>query len=189
MPCEPDHPTAGKAVPGSDLAASSREPESFELRWLDADRVRLRRIAGVVRLTLEGDRSWTRANPARAFPVSDPNHYIGFLDGAGKDIGLLKDPALLDEESRRVLDEELELRYFVPVVTKVRKAKIEFGAVYWSVDTTRGPRDIVVRNLRDNLQELSAVRVFVTDIEGNRYEFPNINELDPESLGIILRHL
>lgn len=168
---------------------TSDPAESSEIRWLDPARVQLRRIGGLVRLTIEGDRSWTRAQPARAFPISDPDHYIGFLDAAGKDIGMLRDPSQLDEESRRVLEEELELRYFVPVVTKVRKVKVEFGAVYWSLETTRGPRDIVVRNLRDNLQEISAVRVFVTDIEGNRYEFPNLNELDPESLGVILRHL
>lgn len=160
-----------------------------DLVWLDPKRVRLRRIGGIVRLTVEGDRSWLRAQPARAFPISDPHHYIGFLDGANKDIGMLRDPSELDEESRRVLEEELELRYFVPVITKVHKVKTEFGTVYWTVDTTRGPREIIVRNLRDNLQEISAVRVFVTDVEGNRYEFPNINELDPESLGLILRHL
>lgn len=166
-----------------------RHNDDYRIRWLDPEKVRLRRIGGIVRLTIEGDRSWLRAQPARAFPISDPDHYIGFLDAAGKDIGMLRDPALLDPESRKVLEEELELRYFVPVITKVRKVKIEFGTVYWSVDTTRGPKDIIVRNLRDNIQELSAVRVFVTDIEGNRYEFPNINELNPESLGIILRHL
>lgn len=160
-----------------------------QIRWLDPSKVRLRRHGGMVRLTVEGDRSWTRAQPARAFPISDPEHYIGFLDAAGKDIGMIKDPSGLDEESKQILAEELELRYFVPVVTKVRKVKVEFGTVYWSLETTRGPRDIVVRNLRDNLQEVSAVRVFVTDIEGNRYDFPNINELDPESLGVILRHL
>jgi len=179
-----EHAGTGIAEPTSET-----EQHDSDLVWLDPRRIRLRRIGGIVRLTIEGERSYLRAQPARAFPISDPEHYIGFLDGAGKDIGMLRDPADLDEESRRVLDEELELRYFVPVVTKVRKVKIEFGTVYWSLETTRGPKDIVVRNLRDNLQEVSAVRVFVTDVDGNRYEFPNINELDPESLGIILRHL
>jgi len=169
--------------------ASPEFDASTQIRWMDPTKVQLRRHGGIVRLTIDGDRSWTRAQPARAFPISDPEHYIGFLDGANKDIGMIKDPSLLDEESRRVLDEELELRYFVPIVTKVNKVKMEFGTVYWSLETTRGPRDIVVRNLRDNMQEVSATRVFVTDIEGNRFEFPDIRQLDPESLSIILRHL
>ncbi|NLI00973.1 MAG: DUF1854 domain-containing protein [Chthonomonadales bacterium] len=176
----------------SETAETTQAPEqldSFELRILDPARTTLRRIGGLTRLTIEGDRSWTRANPARAFPVSDPDHYIGFLDGAGKDIGILKDPTQLDEESQRILAEDLEMRYFVPVVTKVNKVKVEFGAVYWTVETTRGPREVIVRNLRDNLQELSATRVLVTDVDGNRIEFPDVNALDAESQGVILRHL
>ena len=166
-----------------------RQLDSFELRILDPTRTTLRRVAGLTRLTIAGDRSWTRACPARAFPISNAQQYIGFLDGAGKDIGILEDPSLLDEESRAILEEDIELRYFVPVVTRVHKVKVEFGTVYWSVETTRGPREVIVRNLRDNLQELSAVRVQVTDVDGNRVEFPDIGTLDAESVGVILRHL
>jgi hypothetical protein len=174
---------------GKGEGAAETFAEGFDLRILDPKKTTLRRIAGLTRLTIEGDRSWTRANPARAFPVSDPEHYIGFLDGAGKDIGILKDPKLLDEESQRILAEDLELRYFVPVIKKVKKVKVEFGAVYWTVETTRGEREVIVRNLRDNLQELSATRVLVTDVDGNRFEFPDITALDTESQSVILRHL
>ena len=68
----------------------------------------------VVRLTLEGDRSWREVRIARAFPFSDPDHYIGFRDGDDKDIGLLIDLRGLDAESRRIIDEELARRYFTP---------------------------------------------------------------------------
>ena len=92
------------------------DPASFELRVLQAKQMRVFRHAGVPRLTLENDRSWIKIAVARAFPLSDPDHYLGFLDGAGKDIGMLQDPALLDPASRQVIDEELDKRYFVPVI-------------------------------------------------------------------------
>ena len=38
----------------------------------------------MVRLTLEGDRSWREVRIARAFPFSDPDHYIGLRDGEGQ---------------------------------------------------------------------------------------------------------
>jgi len=107
----------------------------------------------------------------------------------GKDIGLLVDPARLDPESRKILEEELELRYFIPIVKKVLSVKEEYGAVYWELETDRGRKEIVVRNVRDNLLELSSSRVIITDVDGNRYDFQNIQQLDPKSLGIILRHL
>lgn len=164
-------------------------PASFELRILEPRRTHIFRFAGVTRLTLEGDRSWAKVTVARAFPLSDPDHYLGFLDGAGKDIGLLIDPGQLDAESRQVVDEELEKRYFVPVVERVLSVKEEYGTVYWRVETDRGEKEIVARNLRDNVQELSPTRVIITDVDGNRFEFPDTGKLDGRSQSIIMRNL
>jgi hypothetical protein len=164
-------------------------PSSFELRILDPKTTRLFRVAGVTRLTIEGDRSWAKVSPSRAFPLSNPDHYIGFLDGDGKDVGLLYDPSQLDAESRTLIAEDLERRYFVPIVERVLRVREEFGTIYWDVETDRGAVEIVVRNLRDNLQELSSSRVIITDIDGNRYEFPDIPKLDNKSQAIILRSL
>lgn len=165
------------------------DPESFELRILDPKRTKIYRVAGVPRLTLENDRSWSKAVAARAFPLSDPEHYIGFLDGQGKDIGMLHDPSLLDPASRKVVEEELEKRYFVPIIEIVESVKEEFGTVYWSVKTNKGTKEIIVRNLRDNLQEIPPSRVLITDVDGNRYEFPDVSKLDTKSMGIVLRNL
>ncbi len=165
------------------------EGAAFELRVLDPQQVKIFRVAGVVRLTLENNRSWTRAQPMRAFPLSNPDQYIGFLDVQNKDIGIITNPALLDAESRKIMEEELEKRYFVPLIRKVLSVKEEFGTVTWKVETDRGQRDIMVRNIRDNLQELSASRIIVTDVDGNRYEFPDISRIDGRSQGIILRNL
>jgi hypothetical protein len=165
------------------------DPASYELRILDPKRTRIFRVAGLTRLTIEADRSWAKVTVARAFPLSDPDHYLGFLDGAGKDIGLLIDPGPLDAESRAVVDEELEKRYFVPVVERVLSVKEEFGTVYWRVETDRGEKEIIARNLRDNLMELTSTRIIITDIDNNRFEFPDLNKLDGRSLGIIMRNL
>lgn len=171
------------------VPAENANPASFELRVLDPKRTRIFRVAGVTRLTIENDRSWTKAMVTRAFPLSDPDHYFGFLDGAGKDIGLLHDASHLDADSRRVVEEDLERRYFVPVVERVRSVKEEFGTIYWVVETDKGEKEIVVRNIRDNLQELSSTRIILTDADGNRFEFPDINKLDGKSMSIIMRNL
>ena len=167
------------------------EPEasSFDLRILDPKKMRVFRKAGVTRLTLEGERTYLKIALARAFPLSDPENYLGFLDGAGKDIGLLVDPGPLDAESRQLVQEELERRYFVPVVEQVINVREEFGTVYWTVETDRGEVEFVVRNVRDNLQELSTTRLILTDVDGNRFEFPDVTRLDRKSQGILLRNL
>ncbi len=165
------------------------EPASFELRILDAKQMRVFRYTGITRLTLNNERSWRKVSVARAFPLSDPDHYLGFLDGSGKDVGMLHDPAFLDPDSKKTVEEELEKRYFVPIVEKAISVKEEFGTVYWTLDTDRGQREVIVRNMRDNLQELSPIRVIITDVDGNRFEFQDITKLDSKSYGLILRNL
>lgn len=164
-------------------------PSSFDLRMLEPSKIRLFQASGVTRMTEGEERSWVKVSPARAFPLSDPDHYIGLLDGAGKDIGLIYDPALLDSESRNIIAKDLERRYFVPQVDRVLYVKEEFGTIYWTVETDKGESDIVVRNLRDNLQELSPTRVIITDIHGNRYEFNNFQRFDSKTQSLILRNL
>jgi hypothetical protein len=171
------------------LTQQAHDLSPFELRILDPKKMRVFRLAGVPRMTIEGERSWLKISPARTFPLSDPEHYIGFLDGAGKDIGMLYDPEQLDSESRHIVEEEIDRRYFVPVVDRVISVKEEFGAVYWKVETDRGEKDLVVRNLRDNMQELSATRLMITDVDGNRFEIPDVTRLDNKSQGIIMRNL
>ena len=165
------------------------EISSFELRILEPKRIKVFRNGGLTRMTLEGDQSWIKVSVARAFPLSDADHYFGFLDGSGKDIGMLHDPNALDSESRKIVGEEVERRYFVPMVEKVLKVREEFGTVIWTVETDRGEKEIMVRSLRDNLQELSTTRIMITDVDGNRFEFPDITKLDNKSQGIIMRNL
>ena len=163
--------------------------ETTDLRYLDPSRLRVFRVRGLARATIEGERSVLALVATRAFPLSDPDHYIGLLDGAGKDVGVVVDPGQLDPESRAVLQEELERRYFLPVVRKVLSVTEEFGTIYWTFDTDRGVKEAVVRNLRDNLQEVAANRVLLTDVEGNRYDIPDFSALDPLSADIVFRHL
>ncbi len=162
---------------------------AYEMRILNPEEISIFRSNGMVRLTLQDQCSWTRAQPMRAFPLSDPEHYIGFLDIANKDIGMVIDPSHLDHTSKQILDEELDRRYFVPIIRKIFSTREEYGTVTWDVETDRGRRNVIVRNLRDNIQELSSTRIIVTDVDGNRFEFPDISLADGKTQGLILRNL
>lgn len=163
--------------------------DSFELRVLDPKQVRLFYTHGLLRLTLEEERSYLKTRIVRAFPISDPTHYYGLLDGAGKDIGMLVDPAELDSESRRIAEEALESRYFVPVVQTVYEVKDDFGSIVWDVETDRGRKTYIVRAMRDNLAEISPTRVIITDVDGNRFEIADLTRLDATAQTFILKNL
>ncbi len=160
----------------------------FAVRVLDPVTVRLFRTHPedmTVRATVEGDRSWREVRIARAFPLSDPDRYIGLRDGNDKDIGILETLHGLDGESRSIIDEELERRYFTPQVTRVDFVEEAFGVVTWEVETDKGPRRFLVRNLKDSSYTLGSSRVMMTDVDGNRYEFPNGRALGPKALQVL----
>jgi hypothetical protein len=166
------------------------EDDAYKIRTLDPVKIRLFRTdpADVrVRMTLDNDRSWTSVVIARAFPFSKPDQYVGLQDAGGGDIGIM--PALdgLDAESLSIVRVELERRYFTPTVRHVHEVAEKHGAVNWVVETDRGPRRFVVRNLRDNANSLGPMRVMLTDTEGNRYHFPNIQALGRRTYEILAK--
>ncbi len=142
---------------------------------------------GRLRLTIEGDRSFVEAKVVRVFPLSDPDHYLGFLDGKDRVIGVVVEPEGLDEETRRTAERELRRRYFTPTITRVYEAREEFGSVYCDVDTDHGRRQFVAQAWRDTLEELGDGRLLVTDVDGNRYLISHWERLDPRSRRLLER--
>ena len=164
-------------------------PEWNDIRFLDSQAPELRVTPDGLRLSLETGESWAGVTLCRAFPLSDPARFLGILDAEGRDIGVIADPSLLSEESRRIVAEELEARYFLPRVEKVYSVKEEYGSLYWDVETDHGRKEIVVANPRDSLVELGPTRIMMTDVDGLRYEFPDIHRLDTRTQTLLLRNL
>ncbi len=163
--------------------------ENYELQILDPARMRLFYHGGVLRMTLADDRSYRAVRGYRAFPISDPDHYYGLLDGEGKDIGVIPNPAMLDAESRAAAESEMEKRYFVPVVRKVLDIRDDYGALIWDVETDRGHKRFVVRSMRDNTAELPNHRLLLTDVDGNRFEIADLRALDAKTQEVLLKSM
>jgi len=81
--------------------------------------------------------------------------------------------------------EELDRRYFAPVITRIKSMKEEFGYAYWEVETDSGPRRFTVRDLQQSLLLLSAEHILLVDVDGNRFEIPDYTALDPSSRKVI----
>ncbi len=157
---------------------------------LDPKSVRLRLgPGGEFRCELEGDRCYLNCRASRCFPFSDRRHYLALFDGLKGEIGVIYDARELDPESREVLERILERRYFIPIIERVKWLKEEYSVVYWSVETNMGPRDFVCRGLRDAVTELEEGRLIVTDVDGNRFEIPDYNQLNRATQALLDRVL
>ena len=163
---------------------------TLDTDYLDPQNVRLFRTPGNdarARLELRGERTYLDVRIARVLPLSDDKCYIALRDGGDKEIGILLTLEGLDPESLRIVEEELTRRYFLPKVLTVTDVKDEYGVVIWDVETDYGPRRYTVRNMRDNTVALTATRALMTDVDGNRFEFTNVEKLSAKAQEVLLK--
>jgi hypothetical protein len=163
--------------------------EASRLSFLDPRKLFFFRHGAILRLTIDEDRTYMTVSLVRAFPLSNPNSYLSIRDGAGKEVGLLVNPAELTSESQKLVEAELQRRYLVPVVQRIVAAKERFGTVDWTMETDRGVCTFTTQNLRENIQRPAPGRMILNDVDGNRYDIRNIDALSLESQQLLFRHI
>ncbi|HKX30308.1 MAG TPA: DUF1854 domain-containing protein [Blastocatellia bacterium] len=163
--------------------------EASRLVFLDVRKLSFFRHGVTLRLTVEDDCSYLKVNILRAFPLSEPRRFLSVRDGSNREVGLIVDPGDLSAENRKLVEEDLERRYLVPAVTRILSATERFGTVDWTIETDRGPRRFTTQNLRENIQQPTPSRIILNDVDGNRYDIRDLNELSPKSQELLFRHL
>ena len=153
-----------------------------EISFMDAKRLRFYKTdGGELRLDVENDRCVLSVTAVRSFPLNDPNHYISIIDANGDEVGMLYDLRQLDHESRHEVEEDLRRRYFTPKIEKIVSIRVEFSNVYCEVETDKGPKEFVVHGVRSNVVEISPGRYLIQDVDANRFEIPDLSQLDTRS--------
>jgi hypothetical protein len=180
------NPEDGAVVPAAELPVdttlSGSESALAEDGAIDPRRLRLfRGPHGVLRCTVEGDKSVLRAKVVRLFPLSERDRWVNILDGQNKSVCLIEDPRLLDETSRRLVDEELAAHYCLATITRVHRIKNEYRTMYCDVETDRGPRDFVLKWATDTILWLGPRELLLVDIDTNRFHIPDVTRLDARS--------
>jgi len=114
----------------------------------------------------------------RSFPLSRPDEYISLRDGEDE-IGIIRDLREFDPETRKLIYELLDQRYFIPRVTRIVSTKQRYGGMTWVVETDRGARTLITKGLHEALSENGPGRYFITDVDANRIEIV-LSEATPE---------
>ncbi len=126
--------------------------------------------------------------PVRAFPLTDPGHWISFVDEHGHEVAQVEDLASLRPAVRRLLEEELARREFLPAIRRILRITGETLPCEWDVETDRGPTRFTVES-QDQVRRLGADRVLIADSRGLRYQIREIHTLDPSSRRLLERFL
>ena len=163
--------------------------EVFAVRYITKDNAEFDKNGDFIRMkaTLpddegnEAEKTYDRIFLHRAFPFDYPYAYISVLDSDSREIGIIQEVDAMGEENARMLREELDRKYYTPVIRQILSVKDKFGYSYWKVKTDEGEIDFTCRDTFSSLLKVGGTRIFVNDIDGNRYEIPDLEALDHKS--------
>lgn len=159
--------------------------EMLRLRYLNRENAVFRRTrGGFVSLTVQ-EEQYPRISVYRTFPFTDCNKYISVRepDEKAKEIGIIKDlDRDVDRETAAMLTEQMNLRYFTPVIESIIDIKDEYGYAYFDVRTDHGSCRFTVRMGGDGVTHLTDTRLLIQDLDGNRFEVPDIRKLSAKEL-------
>ena len=125
----------------------------------------------------------------RMFPITGLTRYIALLDNEGNEIAVIRNIDDLLPESKKVIEKCLDEYYMIPRITRFIKMSEKFKIWMWTAETDKGICTFEIRNHVTAIKPLYDGRVLIKDANDNRYEIPDINELDKKSLRMLLPKL
>lgn len=115
----------------------------------------------------------------RAFPVSDPAGPVAIVGDNDAELAWIESLASVEPALRRLLEEELAKREFLPTIERILTVS-DGEPAEWSVVTDRGPHRFTVGHA-DDILRLPDGGAVITDTVGLRYAIPSIARLDGRS--------
>lgn len=157
-------------------ALKKESEEVLEMRFLNSENAVFTRTEGGFLSLKTGEKEYERVGVYLTFPLTNPEEFISVreADEKAKEIGLIRALTDLKAEEQEMVREQVRLRYFMPVIRKVMDVKDEYGYAYWHVMTDFGVCRFTTHMGGDAVVNLSDARYQITDIDGNRYEIPDL---------------
>ena len=153
--------------------------EMLKMRFLNKDNAEFKSTGGGFVSLKVGDEEYKRIQVVRMFPFTDPDHYISIRtsDENSKEIGIIRDLKDVSRDTAKMLIEQMNLRYFTPIITKIINIKDEYGYAYFDVMTDRGQCRFTINMGGSSVVHLSETRILISDVDENRFEIPDVMKL------------
>jgi hypothetical protein len=155
------------------------------LKILEAGALRIEAAEGSSLDVRAKGKRWRGVKIALCQPLTDPGN-LGLMRSAdGKELALIRGLRALDSASANALRLSLRLSTLTASIKSIQSLGHQYGAVYWKVETDRGPREFVLKSLSEQVRWLSDTRILMTDVDGNRFEIRDMSKLDKKSHALL----
>jgi hypothetical protein len=126
--------------------------------------------------------------PVRNFPIASPGTCVSLIGPDGHELAWIERLADLPEPLRRLIEEELAQREFMPQVRRLVSVSSFSTPSTWTVETDRGDTAFVLKGEED-IRRLPQGQLMITDHHGVHYLLPDAKALDRASRKLLDRFL
>ena len=126
--------------------------------------------------------------PVRAFPISAPEDGIALVDAHGHELAWIERIEALPAELAEIVADELAIREFMPVISRIISVSSFATPSTWRVATNRGETDLVLKGEED-IRRLTPPALLIADTHGIHYLIRDRGALDAQSRKFLDRFL
>ncbi len=172
----------GRETEGMEKHPAKRERTLAEISvtvWLNAENAEFYHRNGF--LYIKHNDTDRRAFLCRQFPFDFLWEFISVMNEEQEEIGIIRRLDDFSGEARTLLESELNRRYYAPVIEEIRQVKERYGFSYWRVLTKNGEVRFTLHDTYRSIIRAGESRVILLDVDGNRFEIPDVNALNRKS--------
>lgn len=118
------------------------------------------------------------------FPIRHPDRYISICYTDAKDkireIGVIENLAIFPEETQKLVKRVLTKQYHEHIISRVYEVDLEFGMLFFEVETQRGRQKFVMPWRYDRAEDFGANGKVLLDAHDNRFIIPDVEALPPQ---------
>jgi hypothetical protein len=126
--------------------------------------------------------------PVRAFPISGPDEGLSIVGADGHELAWVERLGALPADMWALIEADLALREFAPVITAIRDVSTFATPSTWLVDTDRGPTRLVLKS-EDDIRRLGEGKLLITAAQGVGFVVADRFALDRHSRKLLERFL
>ena len=150
-----------------------------QTHWLTSKNATFYMENGFLHLTY--DQKNSRVTVCRVFPFELEWEFLSVMNEEQYEVGLIRRIEDFSGEERALLEQEIKRRYFSPVIEAILKVKEKYGFSYWTVRTAQGEVTFTLRDTYRSILHAGERRLIFLDVNGNRFEIPDVQKLDRKS--------
>ena len=126
--------------------------------------------------------------PVHAFPISAPTEGVALVDVDGHELVWIEHLADLPSDTRKLVEEELASREFIPEIHRIRQVSTFATPSVWEVETDRGRTSFVLKG-EDDIRRLNHSALLIADSQGIHFLIRDTQQLDKASRKLLDRFL